>query len=138
MKHYVKLIAMTLALVFMCTAFVSCGVLFGPNKDPQKAGKQLENKGYTVEIMDDELSIRLLQLRTGLKEISCYLTAESKKDADNVIEIYYFKSEEAAKTAWEQVEKYAENALEEDKSIVIKQAGNMLWMGTKKAVNAAA
>ena len=136
-KTFVKIIAMALACALACMTLASCGVLFGPNADPDKAAKALEDKGYEVTVMDDELSLGLVALSTGFEDLSSCLTATNKDDSDDTVSIFYFENEDAAETAWDSIEKYAEKAMEDDKDYVVKQSGKMIWMGTKKAINAA-
>ena len=137
-KTLVKIIAMALVCAFACTVLASCGMLFGPNADPDKAAKALEKKGYEVNVMDDELTLGIVAISTGFEDLSVCIAAENSDDSEDAISIFYFENEESAEDAWKIIEKYAEKAMDEDSNYVIKQSGKMIWMGTKKAINAAA
>ena len=52
MKTFVKVLALSLVAVMMCAVLVSCG---GPNKDPKKAAEALEEAGYAVQLVDENM-----------------------------------------------------------------------------------
>lgn len=133
MKTFVKIIALALVTVFVCATLASCA-LMAPNADPEKAEESLEKKGYKVTVIDDEYTLGFTSLATGIKSLECVLTAA--KD-DEAVAIYYFEDKESAETAWEKLEKLAEEAKEDEKDLVCKKSGKMIYMGTKKAINAA-
>ena len=55
-KSIIKVLSLTLIAVMMCAVLVSCG---GPNADPDKAEKALEDAEYTVMKIDDEDMLKL-------------------------------------------------------------------------------
>ena len=137
MKTFVKVIALALVTIFVCATLASCA-LFGPNADPEKAEKSLEKKGYKVEVVDDKYSLGFTALATGVSDLECFITAVNEDDKDEAVMIYYFAEKEAADEAWEKYfEELAEKAKEEDSDAVVKKSGKMIWVGTKKAINAA-
>lgn len=126
MKKTLRLLSLALVLVMTVALLASCG---GPNKNPEKAKEALEDAGYTVTLVDSAL---------GFEGIEKYLTAfkmsEDMSDME-MITIYYFEDSAAAKDAWEDIQKEAEELDEED--LVIKKSGKMIYAGTKEAVKAA-
>ncbi len=134
-KTFVKLIALAIVAVMACAAFVSCGLLLGPNADPEKAEEALEKKDYNVLVADDEISLKLYALG-GIENLECVITAVSEEDDDDAIVIYYFKDKEAADAAWEEMEDMIEEAKEDEEDLIVKKSGKMIYMGTKAAVNA--
>ena len=126
MKNVLRLVALSLVLVVMLGALVSCG---GPNADPKKAEEALKEAGYDViytEVNDG-----------GIK---AYVVASKGKDS---IQIAYYddkdtatKAYEQAKEAYEALKEIAEAAGEE-LDYVVKQSGTMVYLGTKDAIKAA-
>jgi len=126
MKKTLRLLSLALVLVMTVALLASCG---GPNKNPEKAKEALEDAGYTVTLVDSF---------AGFEGIEKYLTAfkmsEDMSDME-MITIYYFEDSAAAKDAWEDIQKEAEELDDED--LVIKKSGKMIYAGTKEAVKAA-
>ena len=134
-KTIVKILALSLIAVMMCLALVSCG---GPNSDPKKAKDSLEDAGYEVLYASNKVEAVFL----GGWYDGCEAAIMASNEDDEAVWIWYFEEKEDAEKAWEDgLEKYAdelkEEAKEEDVDLVGKQSGKMIYIGTKKAINAA-
>ena len=127
-KSIIKVLSLTLIAIMMCAVLVSCG---GPNADPDKAEKALKDADYEVMKIDEEDMLKFL----GIDGLECVLTA-GNEDEEGVV-IYYFEDAAAANEAWEDIEKEAKEAMEENEDIVCKKSGKMIYYGTKEAINAA-
>lgn len=137
MKNFIKIIALALVAVIACATLASCA-LGAPNADPEKAEKSLEKKGYVVDVADDKVSLGLVALSTGLSDLECVITAFNEEDKEDAVMIYYFEDKEVADEAWEKYfEKAAEKVKEDNKDVIVKKSGKMIWVGTKAAINAA-
>ena len=134
MKNVLRLVALSLVLLVMLGALVSCG---GPNADPEKAEKALKDNDYDVEVIDSKIALALLGLSDDVDNIECVIMASSEEDRDDGIFIFYFEEKEDADNAFESLEEYAEKAMEDNDDIVIKKSGKMVYFGTKAAVKAA-
>ena len=127
-----KIISALLALVltFGCVfALASCG---DPAKDSEDAVEALKDEDYSVTVKEN----------IGDVETTVYAF---KNDVNNKtfdeIELYYFKSEEAAEKAWETLselyEKEAETKKGSNAEIKYGIKGNLIYKGTEDAVKAA-
>ena len=132
MKNVLRLVALSLVLVVMLGALVSCG---GPNADPKKAEEALEDNDYVVIVADNKISLAVY----GLDNLDCVITAYNEEDEDDAIIIFYFDDKEDADDAFDSeiFEELAEEAEEEAKDIVVKKSGKMIYIGTKNAIKAA-
>lgn len=124
-KSIIKVLSLTLIAIMMCAVLVSCG---GPNADPDKAEKALEDAEYTVMKIDDEDMLKL----SGIDGLVCAITAFNE-DEEGIV-IYYFEDAAAANEAWEDIEEEAKEAMEDEEDIVCKKSGKMIYYGTKQAV----
>lgn len=124
-KTILRVVALALLAVMMCTALVACG---GPNKDPEKAKEALEDAGYTVVLNDGGL-LGDMALPEGAEA-----TLSAFKGDDEFIMVVYYEDTDALNDAWEEAQEEAEELQEEYEDIVCKKSGKMIYMGTKQAV----
>ncbi len=110
------LLVLTLSLgcIFV---LASCG---GPNDDPAEAKKALEANGYTIEAFE--------QGEKAGEKLDAYLKA--KDNNNNEIVINWYKNDEDADKALEEYETLGNYE-------VADKSGNMVWIGTEAAVEAA-
>lgn len=135
MKNVLRLFTLSIVLVMMLSCLASC--FGGPNADPDKAEEALKDNDYDVEVIDNEIALALLGLSDDVDNIECVIMASSEEDRDDGIFIFYFEEKEDADNAFESLEEYAEEAMEDNDDIVIKKSGKMVYFGTKAAVKAA-
>ena len=140
MKRILSLALVCVLLLGCVFALASCG---GPNKDPEKAAKALEDAGYEVDcdVLDEATKDGIYAY------VEAYLGDPEELDDDekfNFIEIYYFEDAESAKEAFkdEEMQEYFEEFKEEveddfDVEVIIEQSGKMIYIGTKAAIKAA-
>ena len=133
MKRILKISALTLAMLMMTLALVSC---FGPAADPAKAEAALKENGYAVTMKDGKL-VEAVAMLLGIDDLDAQITAISKEDMDDFITIYYFETTEAADNAWNKIKEEAEEKNNEDTEVVIKKSGKVIYFGTQNAVKAA-
>ncbi len=135
MKKCAKIIALSLVAVLALAVLVACA----PNSDPDKAVKALEKNGYTAA--KDETIIPAALRLLGVKDIDCVISGtKTEDDKTETVTVIYFGSADAAKDAWDEVQKYAEDKKdddEKDSDWVCKQSGAMIYYGTKAGVKAA-
>ena len=128
MKKFTKILALTLVLVMSVVMLASCG---GPNADPEKAAKALEDAEYDVD--DSKLLAPTISSLLGIKGVETVVFGEKK---DEGITILYFEDKDAANEAWEKVEKYVDD-MESDLDLILKKSGKMIYFGTEAAIKAA-
>ena len=133
MKNVIKVLALSLVMVMMLGLLVSCG---GPNADPDKAEKALEDAGYEVTHADNEAEAFFMGgWYDGCEDV---IFAYNEDNEDDAIYIWYFEEKENADEAWEDIEDFAEKMMEEaeeeDIDLVAKKSGKMIYVGTKQAV----
>ena len=134
MKTFAKVLALALVAVMMCAALVSCG---GPNADPEKAAKALEEAGYEVHYTEVGAA--------GIKAAVVAVKLDEEAEKADFINITYYEDKEAANTAWDEAQDEIDEAKAsmaemygcEESEIVIKKSGTMIYVGTKDAVKAA-
>ena len=124
-KNFLKITALALLAVMICTMLVACG---GPNKDPEKAKEALEDAGYTVVFNDGGL------IGDHLLPDGAEATLTAMKGDDEYISIVYYEDAEAANEAWEDAKEDAKELEEEYEDIVYKKSGKIIYIGTKQAV----
>ena len=142
MKKTVRILAFTLVFVMLAMTLASCGA---PKSDPDEAKKALEKNGYTVLKTNGYLSnlgAAILGTESNVDaSISAYKEVEDKdgNKTSEVLFIIYYKTEAAAKEAWEDAKKDAEDAKKDSGSSdwVVNRSGKMIYYGTKAAVKAA-
>ena len=126
MKKTIRIIALAMVALTLMLTLASCGAK--PNSDPDAAEKALEEAGYEV------VSIPALGVNGLDKNISATKIDGDKVDA---VTIFYFKDSDSAESAYELIEKQANEAKEEMEDVAIGKSGKMIWFGTKDAVKAA-
>ena len=138
-KSIVRIIAFSLVAIMMCVALVSCG---GPNADPDKAIAALEKNGYAAEKID---GFGLVAFAWAGGDVEAVVTAVDKNDLFDFVTIIYYEDEAAANEAWENVEKYYGEYLEnlqktneeQEGAWKIDQSKNMIYYGSVDAIKAA-
>ncbi len=133
MKKFTKVLALTLVLAMSVLLLASCGT---PAKKPSDAVAALKDNGYTAE-SDSTIQPGIYAV-AGVQGVDVVVTG-LKKDGDKweSVKILYFKDKDAAKAAWEAVEKDAKEEMKDNEDLVIKKSGAMIYYGTKAAVKAA-
>ena len=132
MKKFTKILALTLVLVMSVVMLASCG---GPNADPEKAAKALEDNDYTVR--SDKTLVPMISALIGIEDLETVVTAGKIDDEFDGITIFYFEDKDAANDAWEKVEKYFEDEVDEDAKWTVKKSGAMIYAGSEAAIKAA-
>lgn len=131
MKKFVKVAALALVAVLALAALVACG----PNTDPKKAQKALEDKGYAVVAVvgsDSALAQTGLDITAkaaGL-EAGDIIATVTATNGDEGISITYFKSAAVAKTFWDK----NSGDIEKKEGWVTKRSGSIIYTGTEQAV----
>ena len=150
MKKWLKIIALSLALIMSVMAFAACDngkddddekkETAVPNSDPDKAEEALEDADYEVYTMDSADELAFLEETFG-EGIEAYISATKvgeDEELEDAIVIIYYEDEDAAADAYDTVEEFMEMELEEvDLTVTMDTDGNMIWYGTKDAIKAA-
>lgn len=140
MKHFVRILSLTLVLSLLSVTLLACGK---PAKDPADAKAALEEAGYVVAKDDRILPATFTALGYSLTSV---VTGSKigKDDAGNTVvdhvSIYYFKDKDAATKALDKIkENEAADKGNSDESnwVAPTQSGSMVYYGTKAAVKAA-
>ena len=131
MKKFARIICLALVTVMLVCSLASC---MGPKKDPDKAEKALEKKGYEVSVIDTDAL-----LPDGVEAI---LNAHKGSGDDGErVAIYYFETAKDAKEFYDEskdkLEEMKEAYKDEDIKFVYGKSGKVVYAGTKKAVRAA-
>ena len=136
MKKFVRIMSFALVAVVLCVTLASCG---GPAKEPADAVAALKENGYTAA--EDKIIIPAALKLLGVEGVKSVVSGSATiEDKFETITIVYFNDKDAAKTAMEKIEKYADENKDdkaEDSDWVVKQSGAMIYYGTKAAVKAA-
>ena len=136
MKKFVRIMSFALVAVMLCVTLASCG---GPAKEPADAVAALKENGYTAA--EDKIIIPAALKLLGVEGVKSVVSGSATiEDKFETITIVYFNDKDAAKTAMEKIEKYADENKDdkaEDSDWVVKQSGAMIYYGTKAAVKAA-
>ena len=131
MKTFVKVLALSLVAVMMCAVLVSCG---GPNKDPKKAAEALEEAGYAVQLVDENMP-------EGYEATIIATKIDLENEKVDFISIAYYSDTEVLNADWEEAQDSVKDMAEEmgleESEIVVKKSGKMIYIGTKDAVKAA-
>ena len=99
-----------------------------PAANPEKAQEALEKKDYIVELYEGELLA--LSPYEGLEAMLM-----AYNEDEEAIVIYYFETSKDAKEAWDELEdELKEEVEDEEKKIVVKRSGKMIYAGTKQAI----
>ncbi len=133
MKNLVRILSLALVVLTLGAALVSCG---GPSADPAKAAEALEAADYLVTTTDSKIGVAAAEEIYDIDNLDCIVNAIAK---DNVIKIFYFEDAASAKDAYNEMEDDIDEILEniEEKEVVAKCSGKMVYFGTKDAVKAA-
>ncbi len=136
MKKFVRIMSFALVAIMLCVTLASCG---GPAKEPADAVAALKENGYTAA--EDKIVIPAALKLLGVEGVKSVVSGSATiEDKFETITIVYFNDKDAAKTAMEKIEKYADENKDdkaEDSDWVVKQSGAMIYYGTKAAVKAA-
>ena len=130
-KTFIKIMALTLVAIMMCTMLVSCG---GPNANPDKAVESLKDNDYVAEKIDSKLGLAFVSAFAG--DVEAVVTGLSK-DGKEAITIFYYEDAKAANEAWDDVKEHMEKEKDDETKIVIKKSGKMIYAGTEAAIKAA-
>ena len=146
MKKWLKIIALSLALIMSVMALAACGndkdddekkETAVPNSDPAKAEEALEDADYEVYTMDSADELAFLEGTFG-EGIEAYISATKvgeDEELEDAIVIIYYEDEDAAADAYDTVEEFMEMELDDvDLTITMDTDGNMIWYGTKQAI----
>ena len=117
MKRILSLALVCVLLLGCVFALASCG---GPNKDPEKAVKALEDAEY--QVMD--------MTKDGIGVVAAM-------NGDDVVYIYYCENADDAKEAYDEAKEGLEELGEEAEGYKVGKSGKVVYMGTKAAIKAA-
>ena len=136
MKKFTKIVCLALVCVFALCALTACA----PNSDPDKALASLKENEYTA--IKDTIVVPAALTLAGVKGIDVVISGSKVVETDDGTKgehvIVYFLTADAANSAWETVQKYAEDEKEEDASDwKIKKFGKMIFYGTSAGIRAA-
>lgn len=140
MKHFVRILTLSLALMMLSLSLVAC---VAPAKDPAKAESALKEAEYTVAKDDTVVPAIFKGLGYDLTSVVSATKTEKGEDDKTVVDhvtIYYFKDKDAATKAMEKIKEYesADKKEEEDSNwVAATQSGAMIYYGTKAAIKAA-
>lgn len=132
MKKFTKILALTLVLVMSVVMLASCG---GPNADPDKAVDALKDNGY--EASQDKRMVPVLSALIGIEKLESVVSAVKADDEFDAITIFYFEDKAAANDAWDKVEDYINDEIDDDADWIVKKSGAMIYAGSKDAIKAA-
>lgn len=133
MKKFVSVLSLVLVAAMLCVSLVSCG---GPAKNPDDAVAALKDNGYTAA--KDTIIVPAALKVAGVDGVDAVISGT--KTADDKLEtvtVVYFTDKDAAATAFEKVEKYADENKDdkaEESDWVVKQSGAMIYYGTAQAI----
>lgn len=130
MKNFVRMLSLALVAVLLGATLVSCFGFGAPNADPDKAEKALDEAGYMVAKIDNEIAVAAAGKSLGVDDLECVVTALADEEA---VAIYYFEEADDAKEAFKVIKEKAEKQ-EEEYDVVVKRSGKMVYMGTKQAI----
>ncbi len=130
MKNLVRVLSLALVAVLLGAALVSCG---GPNADPEKAAEALKEADYLVTTTDSKIGVAAAEEIYDIENLDCIVNAIAK---GNAIKIFYFEDAASARDAYDEMEDDIDEILEdiEEKDVVAKCSGKMVYFGTKQAV----
>ena len=133
MKKLARILAIALVIATLCLTLASCG---GPAKNPDDALAALKDNEYTAA-KDTVLVPAGLKL-AGVDGVDSVVSGTKLVDDKlETVTIVYFDDKDAAKTAFEKVEKYADDNKDdkaEESDWVVKQSGAMIYYGTTQAI----
>lgn len=134
MKKALKILSLALVLIMSASLLLSCGAK--PNSDPEVAEKALEEAGYSV---DDRTNS--CKYTPGYEKVQKVLYARGGPGMNiKDLEICYFETKEDADEAWDNIQKYIENAEKASWSpstFVSGKSGNIIYYGNKELIKIA-
>ena len=136
MKKILSTVLVCVLLLGCVFTLASCGT---PNSDPAEAKAALDDAGYKADITDDPIELAFYGA-IGIKSVvSGYKAAEDDDKILDAVSIYYFKDDADMDKSYETIEKFFNEAKEEeeDLDLEIGKSGNMIWFGTSDAIKAA-
>ncbi len=136
MKNFVRILSLALVAVLLGATLVSCMGFGAPNADPAKAEEALEKAEYLATKTDNAIAIGVVEESLDIEGLECIVSGVAK---DNAISIYYFEDAKSAKKAFKAMEEKIDDILDDvdEKDVVAKCSGKMVYFGTKDAVKAA-
>lgn len=140
MKKLAKIFALVVVCVLAVTALVACGGGAKPNTDYASAIENLEKNGYEVQAIkatDEgaELALGTFATMYGIKFEDMEQALMAMK-GEELIQMLWCKTEEAAKTVEKSANTLAEAAGEEAGEAVIGRDGKVVWIATEAAIAA--
>lgn len=137
MKKFTKVLAVALVCIMSVAVLAACA----PNSDPDKAKSALENNGYTA-VKDTKITPAALIL-LGISGVDCVVTGTKTVDNGDSkkvesVTIVYFSSADAVNSAWDKIQKYANDENENnDSDWSVNKSGKIVYFGTSAAIKAA-
>ena len=133
MKKFAKVMGVVLAVALMSVLFTGCVLT------AEKATERLEKKEYTVvSTASDNTAAASLKVIVGLLGAEDIVSGTKVEDGKTeIVMVIYFKEKDDAKKIAEDKDALMKklNIKEDaDNEIVMKQSGNAVVIGTKKAV----
>ena len=135
MKKLVKVLAVVLVMLTLSLA-VACA----PNANPEKAKESLEKNGYAVSLATDAFGLAITEGILGLDRGDLVAVLTAGNEEGEAITIVYFEEADDARDCYKEYKDDLKELLEtddEEKEIVAKQSGKMIYIGTKAAIKAA-
>ena len=135
MKKLVKVLAVVLVMLTLSLA-VACA----PNANPEKAKESLEKNGYAVSLTTDAIGLAITERILGLDRGDLVAVLTAGNEEGEAITIVYFEEADDARDCYKEYKDDLKELLEtddEEKEIVAKQSGKMIYIGTKAAIKVA-
>ena len=148
MKKFARVLALMLVATLLCVMLVACAPT--PADTPEDAKAALEENGYEVLVVDNELA---LASASAIYGGDLEATLRASDGDDNYVSIIWFENEEDAEKyyeeleeEWAEMEEELEEIEDEDEkaeaeeymdSMTFGQSGNMVWSGTVDGIKAA-
>ncbi len=141
MKNVLKKISLIMAVLFCFTAFLSCSPK--PNSNPTQVEVSLRSNGYSASSTTETTPLEGFEILYEIDYLDGFATG-SKHEGDKIVEVifvFYFRDETAAKKGFIDLEKYSGYALDvldnTEAEWVFEQTDNMVYYGTMNAIKAA-
>ena len=142
MKKTVRILAVALCVIVLALSLTACAI---PKSDPDEAKAALEANGYTVVKTNGYISGVVSAILGKESTISATVTGTKTVEDSNgdskteYITIVYFKTEDAAKAAWNDMQEDSDDAKEDygESDWVFQRSGKMIYYGTTNAVRSA-
>ena len=134
MKKIIKLLAMALVILSLTFVF-ACA----PSSSPTKARDSLEKNGYSVALVRDGYSLGIMETLLNCKDDLVAVVTATNEDGEAITIIYFEEfsdARECFKLFGDDLKDYLDGE-DEEKEVVVKQSGKMIYIGTKAAIKAA-